>query len=320
MKKYSWLLVLVVLAFACQVQNDEAALPDEASARVAGTSVGVPGFTYGINPSTTDGYSWTIEIDQSAAHDISHLIFSDLKGCDGTLLSFQDNDITTAIDSVTINGQDWSGKTTPAIGNGEACLPFLSNITVKLDKVSDSFNGGTVTVFITFNVQVSGGSFFINSARNCVGSNGVFDKKNPTDIVLAPINFYKPCPPKPECTGYQSETGWATGTRYVTRGNWATYTPYQAGATVNIYAGQNMFAGTVTMSAASGGMVTITIALNADWSFQNVGEPVKIQGYGTAPTGNPSPGRFSSKGTSTTVTLPAAAFYGIHLDLKKCLH
>ncbi|MFM7329768.1 MAG: hypothetical protein ACKO3B_13680, partial [Bacteroidota bacterium] len=63
----------------------------------------------------------------------------------------------------------------------------------------------------------------------------------------------------------------------------------------------------------------ITIALNPGWSLQEVINPVKIQGYDTAPSGNPSPGRFASKGSSLTVTVPAKAYYGIHLDVRQAV-
>jgi len=65
--------------------------------------------------------------------------------------------------------------------------------------------------------------------------------------------------------------------------------------------------------------VTITISLNSGWSLQEVSNPVKIMGYDNAPSGNPSPGRFTSKGSSLTVTVPEARFYGIHLDVREAV-
>jgi len=118
------------------------------------------------------------------------------------------------------------------------------------------------------------------------------------------------------------ETAWAAGSRYVRRGNWATYTPYVAGQTVVLYAGQTQQAGTVTFSAPVDGMVTITIALNSGWSFADVAENVKIQDYATAPSGNPSPGLFTWKGTASgssfSIAVPENNFYGVHVDVALC--
>ncbi len=119
---------------------------------------------------------------------------------------------------------------------------------------------------------------------------------------------------------YQDETAWVFGPRYVNQGNWATYTPYDGTAkTETIYAGQTYEAGTATFSAAVGGQVTITITLNSNFIFQNGTELIKIQGYNTTPpSSNPAPGQFTTfKGTSTTITVPQYAFYGIHLDVKR---
>ena len=123
--------------------------------------------------------------------------------------------------------------------------------------------------------------------------------------------------PTEEC--WEDETAWAAGNRYVTKGNWATYTPYVAGSTVKLYAGQTMEAGTVHFSAAADGKVTITITLNDGWKFADAGENVKIQDYATAPSGNPAPGLFAWKGTATSssfsIDVPENNFYGVHADL-----
>ena len=117
---------------------------------------------------------------------------------------------------------------------------------------------------------------------------------------------------------YQEETAWTQGAKYVSRGNWATYTAKTAG-TVTLYAGQTLPAGTATLTV-NGTTVTIAISLNAGWSLQDVTEPVKIQGYTVAPTGNPSPGLFTTyKGTELLVTVPVYNFYGIHLDVRKVI-
>jgi hypothetical protein len=119
---------------------------------------------------------------------------------------------------------------------------------------------------------------------------------------------------------YATETAWATGTRYVDQGNWATYTPYVAGSTVTLYAGQTMNAGTVYFSPVADNQVTIAINLNADWLFSDVVENVKIQDYAFAPSGNPTPGLFDWKGDATgssfSIVAPPNNYYGVHVDLQ----
>lgn len=127
-----------------------------------------------------------------------------------------------------------------------------------------------------------------------------------------------PPPPTDECYG-GNETAWAFGNRYVEQGNWATYTKYEAGKTVEVYAGQHNLAGTVTFSDVVNGKVTITIALDG-WASQNVSEALKIQGYDTPPpSSNPAPGQFTTyKGAIVEeVVVDAFAYYGIHFDVRK---
>ena len=123
-------------------------------------------------------------------------------------------------------------------------------------------------------------------------------------------------PPVEVC--YQDETAWAAGSRYVAQGNWATYTPYVANTPVNVFAGQNYLVGTVTFSEVVDGKVTITLAALNGARLQSVAESVKIQGYETAPSGNPAPGLFTTyKGNETTIIVDAFAYYGIHLDVQR---
>jgi hypothetical protein len=130
-----------------------------------------------------------------------------------------------------------------------------------------------------------------------------------------------------ECE-WMNETAWAEGDRYVQKGNWATFTPYEAGKTVILYAGQDLEAGKVDFSAPVEGYegfeVTITITLNDGWKFEEEEENAKIQDYEFSPLeGNPSPGRFAHKGSASTtessfsIIVPANNFYGIHVDVQR---
>lgn len=126
------------------------------------------------------------------------------------------------------------------------------------------------------------------------------------------INTYIP----PQC-----ETAWAFGPRYVSKGNWATYTPYVANSTVQIYAGQTIPVGTVHFSGVVAGKVMITINLTDGWKFETVNQNLKIQDYVSAQTRTPSPGlfqhKFTTTGTTIAVEVPNNNFYGIHLNVCK---
>ncbi len=142
------------------------------------------------------------------------------------------------------------------------------------------------------------------------------------------------CIPGPICVldeeecDWVGETAWSDGDRYVSRGNWATYTAYGADKVVYLYAGQTMDAGTVHFSACEDGEVTITIFLNPGWRFaldedgDAVSENLKIQGYDEAPpASNPAPGRFNTSkstetGMSAWVFVPCYNYYGIHVDVQ----
>jgi hypothetical protein len=130
---------------------------------------------------------------------------------------------------------------------------------------------------------------------------------------------------------YQEETAWGVGRRYVKKGNWAMYVPYESGETVQIRAaggnGVGMDAGTMTFSAPAGGYVQITIKLTTNFIFYydlNNGledDNLKVQDYKKAPTTNPAPGRFAWKSmvpvgaTEASISVPKNKFYGVHLDL-----
>ena len=133
--------------------------------------------------------------------------------------------------------------------------------------------------------------------------------------------------PPAECY-WKGETAWSDGVRYnEEQGNWATYTEYGGVAkTVKLYAGQTKDAGTVIFSAVDeNDNITITITLNNRWRFNDVENNVKIQGYASAPSGNPAPGGFATKeyadpdNDSFTITVDANNFYGVHVDVERCI-
>lgn len=124
------------------------------------------------------------------------------------------------------------------------------------------------------------------------------------------------------CFDTSSETAWAAGTKYVKKGSWATYVTYVSGTSINLYAGQTKLIGTATFSAPVAGQVTISVNITAPgWELVPGVENVKVQGYNSTPAAsNPSPGLFANKltgsGTTATITVPAAKYYGVHLDVQ----
>jgi hypothetical protein len=119
------------------------------------------------------------------------------------------------------------------------------------------------------------------------------------------------------CLEWKGETAWSAGTRYVTKGNWATYSSKSNLETgVTLFAGQNMAAGTVKLTNGQ-----ITVTLNPGWRFKDTNENVKIQHYASKPAAsNPVPGRFATKGKANSspfnINVPDGNFYGIHLDVE----
>ncbi len=140
--------------------------------------------------------------------------------------------------------------------------------------------------------------------------------------------------PGPGAGCYEDETAWATGSRYVNKGNWATYTSYSSVLkSVVLFAGQTMDAGDVTFSAPNAGVVTISIELNPGWRFAlNVvgddnGTPIfdnniKVQNYDGKPAAkNPAPGLFAWKtfadGQFGQIDVPVGSYYGVHVDVER---
>ena len=136
---------------------------------------------------------------------------------------------------------------------------------------------------------------------------------------IGPVCVERPA----EVLCYADETAWSAGSRYVTRGNWATYTRYTGEAmAVTLYAGRTMPAGMVTFAQPSGGMVEICVVLEAGFRFDpDTDASVKVQGYAAAPSGNPSPGlfahHFDAEASPFCLVIPQDSFYGVHVDVER---
>jgi len=186
-----------------------------------------------------------------------------------------------------------------------------------------SVTGGT----FTGEIRVKGGPGYLTYVYEdgIAGDQGLYSPKNEAGqwAEISHVTFCGYFTPDEQEECWDDETAWAEGSRYVSKGNWAMYVPYDdTGMTVDILAGQTLKAGTATFSAPVDGEVTITINLNDGFRFAAVDENIKVQDYDQAPSGNPSPGLFAYKNTvgvdikSYTITVPENNFYGVHLDVQ----
>lgn len=152
-------------------------------------------------------------------------------------------------------------------------------------------------------------------------------------------------------TVLQGETAWACGTRFVSKGNWATYSgPYTIQQCVDddifeddeCYSPETGWAGSTagsgnawwyyfdtsgpaTQAIYAGQKLTDgTINYNAgvltinlgSMILQNVSEPVKIQAYSSIPVKRPAAGLFTTyKGNQLQVNVGSANYFAIHLDV-----
>jgi hypothetical protein len=298
MKKLSWFLLLAIVSVACQLQNDEdiVSMQNASGAEIE---------DYSVTSSTSNSKTFTFNIDINQANkakDISHIMFN-FNDCEGLPLNLSD------VTSFKVDGEELLGKSDgkdglivkSGTGQGDECLSVSTQNSIKLD---EGYNSNIVVV-ITLDTQSSGGTVYIK-AGNTNSGGGCF----------GPYTFEGDCDDEP-CYEYKGETAWTAGTRYVQRGNWATYTAYDGHAkTVNVFAGQTHWAGSADFSTPVDGKVTIKITLNEGWSLKEGDNSVKIQPYTSTPAAsNPSPGRFQYKGTSLEIEVDEAAFYGVHLDV-----
>ena len=256
------------------------------------------------------GYAWTWEVQRiNGQTGLSHFNFIDGILCAtdeeaGTLREHivgayysQDGGTTWNYVSPT-----WAvdGSTSGA-GNNSNCY---EGEVLKID-----FGGDDLQIRLIMDAQYEVGVQYGLFKRGGGGSNNTF-----ADCGI--IEFAAPaCPLEVKCYEWQNETAWGAGNRYVSKGNWATYsssTDLENGVT--LYAGQTTAVGTATLS---GGV--LTISLTNGWELVPNTDAVKIQGYSnTPPASNPAPGQFTTyKGSSLTPSVGSSTFYGIHLDVRK---
>ena len=305
MKTISWLwfmdrrfmnvilfLGLIVISSAC---TDDAVTngPNADAASASPKSLNVVPY---VITNTSDGLVYNIHlVAPTGAKDPGHVLLQ-FQDCDGNYLA------GSYIQSATINGVAWPIAYTT--GSGTNCAPSNTEPFIKLDEL----NGRDLMIVITLNSAAASGSIIVKSGTSCSA---------PTALTSTIV-----------CDGVDicnTESAWSDGTRYVTQGNWATYTSYNGSEkTVTLWAGKDKNAGSVSFSAVASGKVTITITFAEGWGLNPTDaqddpilEAVKIQGYSaTPPANNPSPGLFTTyKGNNLTVEVSQFAYYGVHVDV-----
>lgn len=211
------------------------------------------------------------------------------------------------------------------------CNTNTINVTIA-DDTSVSFNADPDGIGAAIVKGGAAANTYVYDPQS-LSDSGLASPVNPSNgsAKLSNLTFcWNPNDQGTEC--FTDETAWASGSRYITRGNWATYTSYSGSEkTVTLYAGQTYVAGTVNFSTPdSSGEVTITITLNNGFRFalnptETEGlykDNVKVQDYTTTPPAvNPAPGLFQWKKVATTnpttIKVPSSNFYGVHVDVER---
>lgn len=288
MRKLSMLLVLAVVAISCQKDN----LSDEPTQLTRKSTSGCDV----VSPqSVADGGA----IDDNGGN----------ANCNGADYQFSSARVNRDSDdnswnpdfpdgfnvSYDVNTKEFSWSYTPQMVDG---------VLMCLDGIQVIAKGGPNAQTYTYDPGVQCGE----------------EVKAPGTADVSNVTFcynLKPCDETSSDPCYEGESAWGEGTRYVNRGNWATYSTYPTGGgSVTLYAGQTHDAGTITFSAVSNGEVTIDITLNSGFVFDG---DVHIQGYSsTPPSSNPAPGQFEHKfGQLTGMVVNEAMYYGIHVNVNR---
>jgi hypothetical protein len=256
------------------------------------------------------GYAWTWEVQRiNGQTGLSHFNFIDGILCAtdeeaGTLRehivgAYYSQDGGTTWNNVAVSwGLDGS---TSGAGNNSNCY---EGEVLKID-----IGGDNLRIRLIMDAQYEVGVQYGLFKRGAGGPNNTF-------VDCGIIEFAAPaCPLEVKCYDWQTETAWSAGSRYVSKGNWATYSSSSnLNNGVKLFAGQSIEIGTATL--ANG---VITISLTNGWELVPNTNAVKIQAYSsTPPASNPAPGQFTTyKGSSLTPSVGSGNFYGIHLDVRK---
>jgi hypothetical protein len=299
--------VAIVTLFACQ--KTELLTPKNSSENIA--------LSEGLNSNTTSSafnielksnnvvngsnFEWVWKVTNgSFGKDISHFSFTNFNICED--IKLKDALVGAAYSTDGIN---WTTSTVawerdPSINGAGRNQDCFGGDVMKID-AGQSMIYYKLILNEEFGVGDNNSNGYWKSATSC----GLISYDGPTCL-----------PEEEKCYAYtESETAWGAGTRYVTKGNWATYSTASALATgVTLYAGKTTDIGTAKLTSG-----VITITLKNGWELVPNTDAVKIQGYNSTPAAkNPAPGQFSTyKGSSLTPSVASFTYYGIHLDVRQ---
>lgn len=252
------------------------------------------------------GYAWTWEVQRiNGQTGLSHFNFIDGMLCatDESAGTLREH-IVGAYYS-TDAGTTWNYVSPSWAVDGSTRDECYDGEVLKIN-----FGGDNLLVRLVMDAEYEVGVQYALFKRGNGGPNNTF-------AACGIIEFAAPaCPLQVKCYDWQTETAWSAGSRYNTKGNWATYSTSSALASgVTLYAGKTTAIGTATLVNG-----TIEISLTGGWELVPNTDAVKIQGYNTAPSGNPAPGQFTTyKGSSLSPSVSSFSFYGIHLDVRKSI-
>jgi hypothetical protein len=144
------------------------------------------------------------------------------------------------------------------------------------------------------------------------------DTRQPASLSWITSALSLPTPPPPPPPARADETATGAGTQWPGTSNWFMYTKFSA-SKVDLIAGQHHDAGDITMRNLSKTSTEITITLQNGFDFAGAQSNLKIHPMSRPPLDYVQPGAFTHKftvsGQTVKVTVPTAAFYGIHADV-----
>jgi len=259
--------------------------------------------------SGVEGYAWTWEVKKlDNETGLSHFNFIDGVVCEDLMLSDHIVGAQYSQDAgSTWNNVELDWKVDPSTNGAGGNSVCYSGQVLKIDAGGDNLLVRLI-MDAEYGIGTQHGVFKRGNGNPNSGLTGcgIIEFEGPTCLPLE----------DDACFDWQEETAWSAGSRYNTRGNWSTYSSKSSLETENgvkLYAGQTIEIGTVKLTNG-----TLTITLTNGWELVPDTDAVKIQGYNATPSGNPSPGQFTTyKGSSLTPSISSSNFYGIHLDVRK---
>ncbi len=314
---------------------------DKATHTLAPGASGISNYTVTATRSTTENgfnVAGTVTVTNPSPEDVTVAVSVDLptSACNANLLvpagqsktcSYSSSVPTkapgTVTATVTINGLTFTDGDSYTFSDEPTTTTGKASVTV-----TDTFNGSVIrSKSATDGLAELKYSETFSCSRNAADyTDGAYSTSTTNVAVISDPALQASKSVTKNCVAtWKAESATPRGPIWPKHGgNWFMYTPYTAGP-IDLLAGQTYKAGTITMApSATPGKTDITITFNNNYRLRSgLTNNVKVQPMGTAPTSYTQPGAFTQKFTKTgspiTVTVPTAAFYGIHLDVERAI-